>query len=89
MAILRASVSLASELDGKRQEILIEAVPGLRRMAALADSKTTTDAKIHALQEAARAGNIELSIHRIAGGKEIAEAIEMAHASGAHQGDNA
>ena len=29
---------LATELDGKRQEILIEAVPGLRRMAALADS---------------------------------------------------
>ena len=28
---------LATELDGKRQEILIEAVPGLRRMAALAD----------------------------------------------------
>ena len=30
---------LATELDGKRQEILIEAVPGLRRMAALADFK--------------------------------------------------
>ena len=29
---------LATELDGKRQEILIEAVPGLRRMAVLADS---------------------------------------------------
>ena len=28
---------LATELDGKRQELLIEAVPGLRRMAALAD----------------------------------------------------
>ena len=28
---------LATELDGKRQEILIEAVPGLRRMVALAD----------------------------------------------------
>ena len=28
---------LATELDGKRQEILIEAVPGLRRMAAIAD----------------------------------------------------
>jgi putative tryptophan/tyrosine transport system substrate-binding protein len=27
---------LATELDGKRQEILVEAVPGLRRMAALA-----------------------------------------------------
>ena len=32
---------LATELDGKRQEILIEAVPGLRRMAALADFNTT------------------------------------------------
>ena len=28
----------ASELDGKRQDILIEAVPGIRRMAALADT---------------------------------------------------
>jgi putative tryptophan/tyrosine transport system substrate-binding protein len=34
---------LAHELDGKRQEILIEAVPGLRRMAALADAYTTAD----------------------------------------------
>ena len=31
---------LATELDGKRQEILIEAVPGLRRMAFLADANT-------------------------------------------------
>ena len=30
----------AAELDGKRQEILIEAVPGIRRMAVLADPKT-------------------------------------------------
>jgi ABC transporter substrate binding protein len=29
---------LSPELDGKRQDILIEAVPGLRKMAALADS---------------------------------------------------
>ena len=28
---------LATELDGKRQDILVEAVPGLRRIAALAD----------------------------------------------------
>jgi putative ABC transport system substrate-binding protein len=74
---------LATELDGKRQEILIEAVPGLRRMAALADSNATTDAKLYALQEAARARNIELSIHRIARGEEIAAAIDMARASGA------
>jgi putative ABC transport system substrate-binding protein len=32
---------LASELDGKRQEILIEAVIGVRRIAALVDSNTT------------------------------------------------
>jgi putative ABC transport system substrate-binding protein len=74
---------LATELDGKRQEILIEAVPGLRRMAVLADSNATPDAKLHALQEAARARNIELSIHRIVRGEEIAAAIDMARASGA------
>jgi putative tryptophan/tyrosine transport system substrate-binding protein len=74
---------LATELDGKRQEILIEAVPGLRRMAALADTNATPDAKLNALQEAARIRNIELSIHRIARSEEIAAAIDMAQALGA------
>src|SRR6516164_470978 len=59
---------LANELDGKRQDILIEAVPGLRRMATLADSNFETVAKLDALQEAARAHNIDLSIHRVAKG---------------------
>jgi putative ABC transport system substrate-binding protein len=61
---------LATELDGKRQEILIEAVPGLRRMVALADPNRAA-VKLEALQEAARARNIELSIQRIASGEEI------------------
>jgi putative ABC transport system substrate-binding protein len=74
---------LATELDGKRQELLIEAVPGLRRMAALADTSATTEAKLGALQEAARARNVELSIHRIAKAEEIAGAIDKAQASGA------
>jgi putative tryptophan/tyrosine transport system substrate-binding protein len=74
---------LATELDGKRQEILIEAVPGLRRMAALADCNNTTGAKLDALREAARARNIELSIQVVAKDEEIAAAIDMAHASGA------
>jgi len=52
-------------------------------MAALADSNATADAKLQALQEAARARNIELSIHRIARGEEITAAIDMARASGA------
>jgi putative ABC transport system substrate-binding protein len=74
---------LATELDGKRQEILIEAVPGLRRMGALADSNNETDARLQALQEAARARNVELSIHWIARPEEIAAAIDAAKASGA------
>jgi putative ABC transport system substrate-binding protein len=73
---------LATELDGKRQELLIEAVPGLRRMAALADTNGTADTKLDALQEAARARNIELSIHRVARAEEIAAAIDQAGASG-------
>jgi putative ABC transport system substrate-binding protein len=52
-------------------------------MAALADSNATTDAKLYALQEAARTRNIELSIRRIARGEEIAAAIDTARASGA------
>jgi ABC-type uncharacterized transport system substrate-binding protein len=45
---------LATELDGKRQDILIEAVPSLRRMAILADANTTTPQHLQALQDAAR-----------------------------------
>jgi putative tryptophan/tyrosine transport system substrate-binding protein len=67
---------------GKRQEILIEA-PGIRRMAALADTNTTAPEKLHVLQEAARARNVELSIHQIGRAEEIAAAIDAAKASGA------
>ena len=74
---------LAIELDGKRQEILIEAVPELRRMAYLADANFETGAKLDALQEAARGRNIDLAIHRIAKGEEITAAIDAAKASGA------
>jgi putative tryptophan/tyrosine transport system substrate-binding protein len=52
-------------------------------MAALADSNSTTAAKLDALQDAARARNVELSVHRIARAEEIAGAIDMARASGA------
>jgi len=74
---------LATELDGKRQDILMEAVPGLRRMAALADSDTTAPGQLQALQEAARARSIELSIHRVARSEEIVPAIDAAKTSGA------
>ena len=75
---------LGRDQDGKRQEILIEAVPGLRRMAALvADDVKNTPAKLDALQQAARAQGVELSILRVARGDQIAGAIERAQASGA------
>jgi putative tryptophan/tyrosine transport system substrate-binding protein len=73
----------STELDGKRQEILIEAVPGLRRMAALADSATTASRQLQALQDAARTRNVELSIQQIARPEDIAAAIEAAKAWGA------
>lgn len=73
-----------AELDGMRQDLLIEAVPGIRRMAALADtSQFITEAKARALQEAARARNVELSIYRITRAEEIAATIDKAQASGA------
>ena len=62
---------LAFELDGKRQDILIEAVPGLRLMAVLIDVNLTKFAKLEALQEAARAHGVEFSIHRVARREEI------------------
>jgi putative ABC transport system substrate-binding protein len=72
---------LGREGNGKRQDILIEAVPGLRRMAVLAD--VTTDPPLGVLREGARVHNVELSIYPIARGGEIAAAIDMAKASGA------
>jgi putative ABC transport system substrate-binding protein len=74
---------LATELDGKRQEILIEVVPGARQIAALADVHTTPSAQIEALQAAAKARNIGLSIHRVEKAAEIEKALEAAKASGA------
>jgi putative ABC transport system substrate-binding protein len=71
---------LASELDGKRQEILIEAVPGVRRIAALVDSNTTTPSRLRAL---ARARGVELSIHQVARREEIGSAIDAAKAADA------
>jgi ABC-type uncharacterized transport system substrate-binding protein len=72
---------LATELDGKRQDILIEAVPGLRRMTALADSITIASHQLQALQDAARKRGIELLIQRVAKPDEIAPAIDAAKAS--------
>ncbi len=74
---------LSPELDGKRQDILIEALPGLNHLALLADFNASKQAHLDVLREAARARNIEASIHSIAKPEEIAPAIDAAKAAGA------
>jgi putative tryptophan/tyrosine transport system substrate-binding protein len=74
--------ALESELDGKRQEILIEIVPGVRRMAALADTNTMTT-HLDILRDAARVRGVDLSIHWVTKPEEIRAAIDAAKASGA------
>jgi putative ABC transport system substrate-binding protein len=74
---------LATELDGKRLELLIEMVPGARHIAALADPKTAAPGHFQALQDAAHVRGTQLSIYRIAKPEEIIGAIEAAKAAGA------
>jgi ABC-type uncharacterized transport system substrate-binding protein len=75
---------LAPELDGKRQEILIEALPGMRRMAVLAASSRSGPEQLQVLQESARTHGVALSVHLAADKREdIAQAIETARAEGA------
>jgi putative ABC transport system substrate-binding protein len=74
---------LASELDGKRQEILIEAVPGVGRIAVLADTSSSSPSKLQVLQEAAQARGVECSIYQVTRPEEIGGAIDTAKASGA------
>src|SRR5437764_6950266 len=74
---------LATELDGKRQEVLIEVVPGARRIAALADTNATPPGRLEALQQEAKARSIELAIQRVDKGNEIPAALDSAKAAGA------
>jgi putative tryptophan/tyrosine transport system substrate-binding protein len=75
---------LAPELDGKRQEILMEVFPGARRIAALADPAITTERQLASLREAARArGGVEFLIHPAGTPEEIAPAIAAAKDAGA------
>jgi putative ABC transport system substrate-binding protein len=74
---------LSPELDGKRQEILIEAMPGGHRIAILADTNITRPSHLEALQGAARARGIEPSVVGAARPEEISAAIDKAMSLGA------
>lgn len=74
---------LATELDGKRQEILMELLPAARHMAALNDPASKNERQIAKLQQAARERGVELSVQNVATLDGIAPAIDAAKASGA------
>jgi ABC-type uncharacterized transport system substrate-binding protein len=73
----------ATELDGKRQELLIELIPGAHFIATLADSGTAVSSKLQALRDAARAKGVDLVIRTVTTREEIAPALDAAKASGA------
>jgi putative ABC transport system substrate-binding protein len=73
---------LSPELDGKRLEILIEAVPGVRRIAALAHSIVLKQ-HLEQQQALARSRGVELSISSFAARSDIGPALDSAKAQGA------
>ena len=74
---------LSPEVDEKRQDILIDAVPQARRMAMLVDSNTARPRHLEAMQAAGRRRGVELLTFGVSKPEEIAPAINAAKASGA------
>lgn len=73
---------LTTELDGKRQELLLELVPGAHRMAALVDPDSKSATQLQEIVEAASARGLELLTYRVSSTEEIVAAIDTAHAAG-------
>jgi putative ABC transport system substrate-binding protein len=74
---------LSPELDGKRQEILIEAAPAARRIATMAEARSTPERHIEMLAGLARARGVESLVYRVTRPAEIIAAIDAAKAAGA------
>jgi putative ABC transport system substrate-binding protein len=73
---------LSPLLDGKRQDLLIEAVPGMRRIAAFLDSTRTKQEHVQQLQGAAQTRGIEVSVWSVAASEEVIGKINAAKAGG-------
>ncbi len=71
---------LSAELDGKRQEILIELLPNSKKMAMLAD---TTSERLAALQARARGSNVDIAILTLSKPDDVEPALKQAKADGA------
>jgi len=74
---------LSTELNGKRQEILIEALPGIKQMAMLADTDSISPRQLQTLQDAGRSRGVQFSVHGVTKREEIEAAIDTAKNAGA------
>jgi putative ABC transport system substrate-binding protein len=73
----------SNELDGKRQEILMDLLPTVRHTAALVDVNSSKLQHLQVLQELTSARGAELSVYKVSEAEEIAGAIDKAKSSGA------
>jgi putative ABC transport system substrate-binding protein len=74
---------LSPELDGKRQGLLIEAVPSARLVAVFADAVVTRPGHLQMLQETAAKRGVTLSPYSVSLFEQVLPALEAAKASGA------
>lgn len=74
---------LSPQLDGKRQDLLIEIAPRARRIAALFEARITPPQHTQALQKAAQARGIELVVFGAKAPKDVSATIDAAKAAGA------
>ena len=74
---------LSPELDDKRQGLLMEAVPGARRIATLVDAGITPAHHLDALRASAKSRGVELTFYPIKKADEIGDALEVAKSKGA------
>ena len=65
-------VSLTFEVDGKRQDLLMEAMPEARRFAFLTDPTFMPPAQLSALQNATRARGVEVAVFTAGAPEQIA-----------------
>src|SRR5664279_2461479 len=73
---------LSPELDDKRQGLLMEAVPGARRIATLVDAGITPAHHLDTLRAAANSRGVELTFYPIKKADEIGGALEAAKTKG-------
>ena len=76
-------VGTLAELDGKRQELLMEVVPSAPKIAILVDPVFTDPTQLQALEDAARARGVETVVLNARNQAEIAPAMDKAKELGA------